>query len=226
MNEPRRIEYGCRVEPMSPRACRLNALWKPFSRGGRLAASGARVLQLRSLVVARKPRSQAPRPLAATGQGMRILEEDEQMLEKAPVTGVIHTLDEAVYEVDGAPVADLLEDLAAAAVTVDTIVQIGPHIVFSAPFEDGLACATVLDRLGATWSERDHLGRVTIAGAGMDGDPRIAARAFATLRDLRLEPQFSSASPTRIAFYVSRSDVERVVEALHEAFGLAEKARV
>ena len=154
-----------------------------------------------------------------------IHEENEQMLEKAAVTGVTRTLDEAVYEVDDTSMADLVEALAEAGVTVDAVMQIGPHIAFSAPLGAGLACATVLDRLGATWSERDHLGGVTIAGAGMDGDPRIAARAFATLRDLRLEPQFSTASPTRIAFYVSRPDVDRVVEALHEAFGLGAKAR-
>ena len=147
------------------------------------------------------------------------------MLEKAAVTGVTCTLDEAVYEVDGASMADLVEALADAAVTVDAIMQIGPHIAFSARRGAGLACATVLDRLGATWSERDHLGRVTVAGARMDRDPRIAARAFAAVRDLRLEPQFSTASPTRIAFYVARPDAERVVGTLHEAFGLAEEAR-
>ena len=147
------------------------------------------------------------------------------MHETATISGVTHTLDEAVYEVDGASVADLLEPLAEAGVLIETIMQIGPHVVFSASLEDGLQCATVLDRLGATWSERDHLGRVNVMGTGMQGDPGIAARAFATLRDLRLEPQFVSTSPIRIAFYVPRTEVERVVMVLHDAFGLGEGAR-
>jgi aspartate kinase len=62
---------------------------------------------------------------------------------------------------------------------------------------------------------------VSIVGAGMKSHPGIAARTFATLRDLGVEPQFVATSPIKIAFYVPQEDVERTVKALHDAFELS-----
>ena len=147
------------------------------------------------------------------------------MLEKAAISGVTHALDEAVYEVDGVRPVDLFEALARDEVNVDTAAQIGSETVFSAPLEDRVATAAVLDRLGATWSERDHLGKISVAGTGLNTHPEVAARTFATLRDLRVEPQFVATSPVKIAFYVPKAEVERVVKALREGLGLSSGKR-
>jgi aspartate kinase len=104
---------------------------------------------------------------------------------------------------------------------VDTIIQTGTDvIVFSAPLEDRSAAGAALDRLGASWSERDDLGKVSVVGAGMKSHPGIAAQTFGVLRGLGVEPQFVSTSPIKIAFYVHDADVERAVRALHAAFEL------
>ena len=55
----------------------------------------------------------------------------------------------------------------------------------------------------------------------MKSHPGIAARTFATLRDLGVEPDLVATSPIKIAFYVPHEDVERTVVALHEAFQLS-----
>jgi len=145
------------------------------------------------------------------------------MREKAAISGVTHTLDEAVYEVDGIRPAELFEALAKAEVNVDTAAQIGSETVFSAPLADRVATAAVLDRLGATWSERDHLAKISVAGTGLNSHSEIAARTFATLRGLRVEPQFVSTSPVEIAFYVPQTEVGRVARMLQEILGLAGK---
>ena len=190
-----------------------------------LAASGARVLQLRSVEFARNHGVRLHvRSTFSGSEGTWVREEDERMLEKATISGVTHTLEEALYEVDDARPADLFEALADASVSVDTIMQIGPHIVFSGPLDDRVATAGALDRLGATWSERDRLGKVSVVGTGMKSHPSIVARTFATLRDLQVEPQFVSTSPVKIAFYVPEAEAERVVKALHDAFGLSVEA--
>jgi len=187
-----------------------------------LAASGARVLQLRSVEFARNHGVRLHVWSTFTGeQRTRIREEDEPMLEKATISGVTYALDEAVYEVDGVPPADLFEALAEADVSVDTAAQIGSGTVFSASLGDRVATAAVLDRLGATWSERDHLGKVSVVGTGLKSHPDVAARTFATLRDLRLEPQFIAISPMKIAFYVPKAEVERTAKTLREALGLS-----
>jgi aspartate kinase len=105
-------------------------------------------------------------------------------------------------------------------VNVDTIVQTGPEIVFSAPAEDRAVVADALDGLGVQWSARDDLGKVSLIGAGMKSHPGIAARTFATLERLGIEPQVVSTSPIKIACHVPFADVERAVVGLHEAFEL------
>ena len=143
------------------------------------------------------------------------------MLEKAMISGVTHTLEESVYEVEGVRAVELFEALAQASINVDTIIQIGGGIVFSAPREDAAETGATLDALTARWSQRDDLGKVSLVGAGMKSHPGVAARTFTTLRELGLEPQYVSTSPIKIAFYVPKSDVERTVAALHETFDLS-----
>ena len=186
-----------------------------------MAASGATVLQLRSVEFARNHGVKLHVRSTFTDEaGTWIREEDERMLEKALISGVMHTLEEAVYEVDGVAGADLFEALAEASVNVDTIIQTGSGIVFSAPLDDRREVATALDRLGATWSERE-LGKVSVVGAGMKSHPGVAARTFVTLRELRIEPKYVATSPIKIAFFCAHEDVERAVAALHETFELS-----
>jgi aspartate kinase len=187
-----------------------------------MAASGARVLALRSVEFARNHGVKLHvRSTFTEETGTWITEEDERMLEKAMISGVTHTLEEAVYRVEGVDRADLFSALAEAPVSVDTIIQTDGPILFSAPVEDREQTAAVLDRLGAKWKEQDGLGKVSVIGAGMKSHPGIAARTFATLRDLGLEPQLVATSPIKIAFYVPQDEVERAVKGLHDAFELS-----
>ena len=187
-----------------------------------MAASGAKVLALRSVEFARNHGVKLHVRSTFTGEeGTWVTEEDERMLEKAMISGVTHTLEEAVYRVSGSQRADLFAALAEAAVSVDTIIQTGDDIVFSAPVEDRPSTEAALARLDADWEERDDLGKVSVIGAGMKSHPGIAARTFQTLRDLGVEPDLVATSPIKIAFYIPQGDVERTVVALHEAFELS-----
>lgn len=190
-----------------------------------LAASGAKVLQLRCVEFARNHDVRLHvRSTFADVEGTWIREEDERMLEKAMIAGVTYEVEEAVYEVDGADPSDLFGALAEAGVNVDTVIQIDSGLVFSAPWDDRGEAAAALERLGANWKERDGLGKVSIVGAGMKSHPGVAARAFGILSELGVQTHFVSTSPIKIAFYVSRGDVEPSVKALHDAFELTELA--
>ena len=187
-----------------------------------MAASGAKVLALRSVEFARNHGVKLHvRSTFTSEEGTWVTEEDERMLEKAMISGVTHTLEEAVYRVSGSQRADLFAALAEAAVSVDTIIQTGDDIVFSAPIEDRTTTEAALTRLDANWEERGDLGKVSVVGAGMKSHPGIAARTFQTLRDLGVEPDLVATSPIKIAFYIPQGDVERTVVALHEAFELS-----
>jgi aspartate kinase len=186
-----------------------------------LAASGAKVLALRSVEFARNHGVMVHVRSTFTDEpGTWIREEDERMLEKALISGVTHTTEEAVYEVDGVRPADLFEALAAAEVNVDTIIQMDSRIVFSAPVEDRAHAEQALTSLGSRFEEQLGLGKVSVVGAGMKSHPGVAARTFAKLRDLGVEPKFVATSPIKIAFYVPHESVEDTVRALHEVFEL------
>jgi aspartate kinase len=185
-----------------------------------LAASGAKVLQLRSVEFARNHGvTLHVRSTFSDADGTWVTEEDE-VLEKAIISGVTHTLEETVYRVEGVSASRLFSALAEAQVNVDTIVQTGPEIVFSAPVDDHPATARVLEGLGARWSATDELGKVSVVGAGMKSHPGVAATTFSALEAVGIVPQVVSTSPIKISCHVSRDEVDRAVQALHETFGL------
>ena len=202
-----------------PGASKLHAV--SYEEMLELAASGAKVLQLRGVEFARNHGvTLHVRSTFADEEGTWIGEEDERMLEKAMIAGVTHDVEEAVFEVESADPAELFQALADASVNVDTVIQIGTGVVFSAPEEDRDAATGALEQLGARWTEREGLGKVSVVGAGMKSHPGVAAKTFGTLADIGVESHFVSTSPIKIAFYVPRGDVERAVKALHEAFDL------
>jgi aspartate kinase len=202
-----------------PQARKLHAV--SYEEMLEMAASGARVLQVRSVEVARNHHVKLHvRSTFSAADGTWIREEDERMLEKALISGVTHTREEMLYRVTGTSPARLFAVLADAGVNVDTIVSTGPEILFSAPAEDREAARAVLDGLGLDWSARDDLGKVSVIGAGMKSHPGVAAKAFETLTAAGIEPEVVITSPIKIACHVRADDVERAVTELHRAFEL------
>jgi aspartate kinase len=202
-----------------PKARKLHAV--SYEEMLELAASGAKVLQLRSVEFARNHGVKLHvRSSFSEEDGTWIREEDERMLEKAIISGVTHTVEEAIYRVDGAKAAELFQALADAGASVDTIILTGSEIVFSAPFSDSDEVTRTLDELGVAWSSRDDLGKVSLVGAGMKTHPGIAGKTFSALAELGIEPEIVNTSPIKIACYVPRDAVERAVKGLHEAFEL------
>ena len=73
---------------------------------------------------------------------------------------------------------------------------------------------------GVSWPSRDDLGKVSLVGAGMKSHPGVAAKTFATLENAGIEAAIVSTSPIKIACHVPSTDVDKAVQALHEAFEL------
>jgi len=187
-----------------------------------MAASGAKVLQLRSVEFARNHGVKLHvRSTFTDADGTWVREEDDRMLEKAMISGVTHTLDERLYEVDDVTPTDLFGAVADSSVSIDTLIQIGAQVVFSAPLEDHDDVEAALEAIGAEWRERNDLAKVSVVGAGMRSHPALAARALAKLRELGVEPTYVSTSAIRIAFFLPREEVERAVQELHDAFELS-----
>jgi aspartate kinase len=187
-----------------------------------LAASGAGVLQLRSVEFARNHDVRLHvRSTFSQAEGTWIVDEEDPLLEKAIISGVAHTACEPLFRVREIDAATLFARLAGASINVDTILQVSSdEIVFSAPLDDRATCEEVLGSLGVEWSMRSDLGKVSLVGAGMKSHPGIAAKTFSTLEGIGVESKVISTSPIKIACHIATADVPRAVSALHDAFEL------
>jgi len=198
-----------------------------------MAASGARVLMLRAVELARA--QQVPihaRSTFSDEEGTRV--EDVVGMERAIVSAVTHSRDEVVFALRDVPdrpgsAAAVFDAVASEHANVDTILQNVVHgtaeISFSVPHEDVAATRRALTLAGETLvglsvDEIDDLGKVSIVGAGMRSHPGVAAKMFRTLAEEGINLRLISTSPIKISCLISRTDVDAAVRALHEAFHL------
>jgi len=198
-----------------------------------MAASGAKVLMLRAVEMARAHGVRIhARSTFSDEPGTWIEEVD--VMEQPIVSAVTHSENEVVFTVSGIPdvpgsAATVLEAVAEEHVNVDTILQNVVHGVaelsFSVPKDDAAATRRGIDAAAETLGpmevdENEQLGKVSLIGAGMRSHPGIAAKMFRTLADEGINLQMISTSPIKISCMIDRADVERAVRSLHAVFAL------
>jgi aspartate kinase len=202
-----------------------------------MAASGAKVLQLRSVEYARNHGVRIHcRSSFSDGPGTVVLGENETM-ERPLVTAVTHSTEEARITLLGVPdrpgaAAAIFRGLAEANCIVDTIIQNEPlgdgrlaEVSFTVPHEDLAAAEQALSpiasSLGVVRVESDpNIGKVSIVGAGMRSHPGVAAKVFDTLATEGINIEMISTSPIKISCIIRADVVPQAVRALHAAFEL------
>jgi aspartate kinase len=201
-----------------------------------LAAAGAKVLQSRSVEVARRAglRLHVRSSFDDDAPGTWVQEVDDDM-EDVLISGVALETDEAKVTFDGVPdkpgvAASLFKAVAGVGVSVDMIVQNVSHegatdLSFTAPLADvselEAALGGIADQVGArTWSIDDGVAKVSLVGAGMKSQPGVAADMFDALADEGINIEMISTSPIRISCVVRKEDAERAMGAVHGRFGL------
>jgi aspartate kinase len=206
-----------------------------------MAASGAKVLQLRSVEYARTHGVRVHcRSSFEDGPGTVVVGEDHAM-EHALITAVTHSTEEARITLVGVPdrpgvAAAIFTALADAACNVDTIIQNEPltegrdaEVSFTIPSEDVRAAERALEPVVAELGVKemtadDQIGKVSIVGAGMRSHPGVAARVFRTLAAEDINIEMITTSPIKISCVIRAEEVPRAVRALHTAFELGEGA--
>ncbi len=219
-----------RVAPHAKRLPRVS-----FDEMLEMAATGGRVLMLRSVEFARRHHVTLHVRSSFTWEPGTIVTEEDPTMEQAVVTAVTHDTSEAKITVAGVVdrpgvAARLFRALAAKSINVDMIVQnISSHgttdISFTLPRLDlktGVeVCNELADELGASGvSSDDAIGRVSVIGAGMKTHPGVTAMMFETLAGEDINIEMISTSTIRISCVVREEDVERAVRSLHAAFEL------
>jgi len=203
-----------------------------------MAACGAKVLHLRAVEYARRhslPIHVRSSFSAREGTYVVAVPEEEQV-EQAIISGVAHDRSEAKVTVVGVPdkpgeAAGIFAALADAEINIDMIVQNvsgaagRTDISFTLPKADGMTAMAALekvkDRIGFEGLlYDDHIGKVSLIGAGMKSHPGVSRTFFAALGESNVNVEIISTSEIRISVLVRDTDVDVAVRALHEAFEL------
>jgi aspartate kinase len=200
-----------------------------------MAASGAKVLMLRAVELARSHGVRIHARSSFSDEPGTWVHEIEAGADDPAVRAVTHSTDDVLFTVRGliegtGASAAILRTVAAENVNVDTIVlsseQGVVELAFSVAGDDAPATRRALaqtePRLGTIGvQEVTDLGKVSVVGAGLRSHPGIAARTFRALEERGVRLRMISTSPIKISCLVARGDVERGVRALHDAFSLA-----
>jgi aspartate kinase len=202
-----------------------------------MAASGAGVLQLRSVEYARNHGVRIHcRSSFEEAPGTVVVAEGETM-EQPLITAVTHSTSEARMTLSGVPdepgaAARIFMALADVNINVDMIVQSEPssaggmaEISFTIPREDLRAARVALEPLtGGSFAQltaHEQMGKVSIVGAGMRSHPGVAAKVFDVLAREGVNIELIATSPIKISCVIAREHVPQAVQLLHRAFELS-----
>ncbi len=220
-----------------PKARRLEKI--AFEEMLEMASLGAKVLQTRSVEIAMLYR--VPVRVLSTfdpDAGGTLLCDEDDIVEKKPVTGIAYSRDEAkitLHRISDQPgiAASIFGPLADGGVNVDMIVQNVSADGKKTDLTFTVARTELPRALDAIEKARDRIGyrditsdadvaKVSIIGIGMRAHPGVAQTMFRTLSEKGINIQVISTSEIKVSVLISEEYVELAVRALHSAYGLDE----
>src|SRR6188472_2750298 len=206
-----------------------------------LAASGSKVLHLRSVEYAR--RFDIPihvRSSFSHKVGTIVTDQpgpQGDAVEAPIIAGVAHDRSEAKVTVVGVPdrpgmAAQIFEAVTVAQINIDMIVQNVSatdtgltDISFTLPKTDGTAAVEALQRVQgevgfSSIQYDDQIGKLSLVGAGMRSNPGVSATFFKALANAGVNIEMISTSEIRISVITRDDLLDEAVRAVHTAFGL------
>jgi aspartate kinase len=161
--------------------------------------------------------------------------------DEAPVRGVALDLNQARLAIRHVPdrpgmAAKIFGLLAQNNISVDTIIQSQRcHIIDEVPTRDlaftvaqpdAKQAQALLDRASSAFGCGDvlldeEIAKVSVVGAGMEGQPGIAAKMFTSLAQAGINIQMITTSEIKISCVVSQEQGKLALQTVHQAFGLS-----
>ncbi len=204
-----------------------------------MAAAGAKVLMLRCVEYARRYHVPVHVRSSYTDRAGTIVtgSMEDLTVEQALITGVAHERGEAKVTVAAVPdhpgvAARIFRTIADAEIDIDMVVQNisraaegKTDITFTLPKADGpRAVAALESRRGDIGFDaivyNDHVGKVSLIGAGMRSHPGVTATFCEALAAADVNIDIISTSEIRISVLVRDVDLDAAVKAIHDAFEL------
>jgi len=203
-----------------------------------MARAGAKVLQPRSVELAKKFNVPVYVKSSFTDEGGTLVTREEKEMEKEVVSGVTYDRDQAKITVIHVPdrpgvAARLFMPLSEKNILVDMIIQnasIQGHtdLTFTVSRKDIREATRIISEVvrdvGAEKLEvDDNVAKVSIIGVGMISHSGVAARMFDTLAREGINIMMISTSEIKVSCVVEAKYTELAVTVLHDAFGLGKE---
>jgi aspartate kinase len=201
-----------------------------------LAGSGAKVMQLRSVEIAKKFKVVFEVRSSLNDNPGTIVKEETRSMEDIVVRGVALDKNQAKITLVGVPdrpgvAARVFNALASGAISVDMIVQNVSHgsgtpltdLSFTVDKPDVQKARAAIDVLKADVGFQDvavdeSIGKLSLVGVGMRSHSGVAAKMFEALSKESINIEMISTSEIKISVLVELSKGEQALRAVHAAF--------
>ena len=201
-----------------------------------MASLGAKVLQIRSVELAKKYNVAIHvRSSFSDNTGTIVTKEDEEM-EKVMVSGVIYNQNEAKITILRVPdkpgvASKIFTPVTEANINVDMIIQNTStdgyaDLTFTVPKADfkktlGIVQKTAREVNAADVLFDSNISKVSIIGAGMRSHAGVASKMFTALASVGINIMMISTSEIKISCVIDAKFTELAVRVLHETFELS-----
>jgi len=203
-----------------------------------MAMTGAKVLQPRSVEMAKKYDVPVYVKSTFSDEGGTLVTKEDQEMEREVLSGITYDRDQAKITIVHIPdkpgiAANLFMPLSERNISVDMIIQNAStqgytDLTFTVSKKDMKEAQKIVEatakEIGAKKVELDdEVAKISIIGVGMVSHSGVAAKMFKTMADESINIMMISTSEIKISCVIQRKYTELAVMVLHDAFHLEKK---
>jgi aspartate kinase len=203
-----------------------------------MAMTGAKVLQPRSVEMAKKYNVPVYVKSTFSDEGGTLVTKEDKDMEREVLSGITYDRDQAKITVVHIPdkpgiAANLFTPLSERNISVDMIIQNASSqgftdLTFTVAKKDMKVAQKIVEatakEIGAKKVEvDDDVAKISIIGVGMVSHSGVAAKMFKTMADESINIMMISTSEIKISCVIQRKYTELAVMVLHDAFHLEKK---
>ncbi|WP_297441305.1 aspartate kinase [Sulfurimonas sp.] len=219
-----------RIEPKAKKLERIS-----YDEMLELASLGAKVLQNRSVEMAKKLNVNLVTRSSFSDEEGTLITKEENIMEEPLVSGIALDRNQARISLAGVKdrpgiASEIFNKLAVAEVNVDMIIQNKAvddttNIDFTVPVSDLNDAKAVVDTFienGEIKSDsyNDDICKVSVVGIGMKSHAGVAATAFSTMAQNNININMISTSEIKVSMVIDEKYAELAVRSLHDAYEL------
>ena len=219
-----------RIEPKAKKLDKIS-----YDEMLELASMGAKVLQNRSVEMAKKLNVNLVTRTSFSNEEGTLITKEENIMEAPLVSGIALDRNQARISLIGVTdrpgiASEIFNKLADAEVNIDVIIQNKAqdgttNIDFTVPVSELFDAKTIVDTFVQSGdikadSYNEDICKVSVVGVGMKSHAGVAAKAFSTMADNNININMISTSEIKVSMVIDEKYAELAVRGLHDAYEL------